>query len=187
MIRQSIADESNEGPVRYITPWEVDALPAESTDCVMSHSVLEHVTDMDMVYRAMAQWLKPDGWTSHQIDFSSHSLGRQWNRHWACSDALWNLIQGKRPYLLNRLPSSVHKHALSSQGFEIVAFERNQSGNGIRREQLAARFSQMTDEDFTCLSAYVLAYAPSSRMSRLQGTRDQVGMDESSTNSRAAT
>ncbi|MBW3568304.1 MAG: class I SAM-dependent methyltransferase [Proteobacteria bacterium] len=156
-IRQSIREESDEGPVRYVTPWEVDALPAESADCVMSHSVLEHVTDHEMVYRAMAHWLKPGGWTSHQIDFSSHNLGRQWNSHWACSDALWTLIQGKRPFLLNRLPSSVHERALSNQGFKVVAFERCQSEQGIRRDQLAPHFRNMPDEDFNCLSAYVLA------------------------------
>lgn len=156
-IRKSIREESDEGPVRYMTPWQEDVLPAESADCVISHSVLEHVTDHEMVYRAIAHWLKRDGWTSHQIDFSSHSLGRQWNSHWACSDAMWTVIQGKRPYLLNRLPSSIHEHALSSHGFRVIAFDRCKSDDGIRRDQLAQPFRDMLDQDFTCQSAYVLA------------------------------
>ncbi|HEX7048167.1 MAG TPA: methyltransferase domain-containing protein [Gammaproteobacteria bacterium] len=156
-IRKSIQEASNDGPVRYVTPWEIDAVPKESADCVLSHSVLEHVTDPEMVYRAMAHWLKPDGWVSHQIDFSSHNLGKQWNSHWACSDSMWGLVQGKRPYLLNRLPSSFHEHAFSGQGLEILVLERNRAEDGIKREQLASRFHDMPDEDFTCRSSYVLA------------------------------
>lgn len=156
-IRRSIQEESGDGPVRYVTPWGIDAVPEASVDCVLSHSVLEHVTDHEMVYRAMAHWLDPHGWVSHQIDFSSHGLGKQWNSHWACSDATWTLIQGRRPYLLNRLPSSVHERALSEQGFDILVFERNRYEDGIGRARLARRFRDMPDEDFTCRSAYVLA------------------------------
>ncbi len=159
-IRQSILDASGEGPVRYVTPWEIDAVPKASADCVLSHSVLEHVTDYEMVYRAMAHWLKPGGWVSHQIDFSSHNLGKQWNSHWACSDAAWALVQGRRPYLLNRLPSSFHEREFSRQGLEILVFERNRYEDGIRRERLAPRFRDMPDDDFTCRSAYVLARKP---------------------------
>ena len=30
----------------------------------------EHVTDLDYTYHALRRWLKPEGWVSHQIDFS---------------------------------------------------------------------------------------------------------------------
>jgi len=86
-IKHTIAhpnSEDNGITIRYVAPWhDPDIIRKESVDLILSHSVLEHVTNLDLTYAAFFSWLKPQGWMSHQIDFSSHGSAGAWNGHWA--------------------------------------------------------------------------------------------------------
>ena len=98
---------------------------------------------------------------SHQIDFTSFRTSRQWNGHWAYSDAVWTLIVGKRPYLINREPHSTHVQLLRKHGFEIVCDLQNyRPEQSIVRSQLAGRFEHLTEDDFTCAGAFLQAKKP---------------------------
>ena len=84
-------------------PWmQSNVVQRHSVDWVFSHSVLEHVDDLAGTYYAIAKWLKLKGYATHLIDFYSHNLTHEWNGHWALSEAVWSVIRGKTPYLLNR-------------------------------------------------------------------------------------
>jgi hypothetical protein len=127
-----------------------------SVDWIFSHAVLEHVDDLQGTYRAMADWLKPDGYASHLIDFFSHNLAKDWNGHWAIGEGLWHAIRGKRPYLLNRAWYGAHLELASEAGFQTILEKRNKRFDGLTREQLQPRFGVMTDEDARTRMVFVV-------------------------------
>jgi len=105
----------------YVAPWnELNILPENSVDLIFSHSVMEHVDSPVETYIACFHWLKPGGIMSHKIDHSSHAITRTWNGHYGIPAAIWRVIFGKRPYLLNRMPPSLHQKAIVAAGFEIL-------------------------------------------------------------------
>lgn len=159
--------------IRYMVPWDDEAvLEPESVDLIISHSVLEHVVDLEKTYRAMRAWMKPGAWMSHQIDFSSHGLAGEWNGHRQYPELVWKLVEGTRPYLLNRQPYSTHRRLLEREGFEMVCELRNHvADSGLSRRQLAKRWRDMSDEDLTCAGAFVQARRAGPAAARQQGAR----------------
>jgi len=161
-IRNSILDSRQTGSmIQYRIPWfDANVLEKGSVDMVCSQAVLEHVDDLQNTYQAMRLWLKPGGTMSHVIDFSCHGLANHWNGHWAYSDCIWKLIVGKRPYLLNRQPHSMHLSLMEKGGFRIVCDLKNQSESFLKKEQLAPRFQSLTDEDLVTQAVFFQAVKP---------------------------
>jgi hypothetical protein len=158
-IRDALA-ATQAGPIRieYKAPWSDPRVVDEnSVDLVISASVLEHVVDLPATYRALYRWLKPGGWMSHQIDLKSHGLTRSWNGFRACSEGVWNLAFGRRPYMINRHPASDHLRLMLEAGFELTGHYRLQRSDGIRREELSPRWSAISDEDLATAALYVVA------------------------------
>ena len=153
-VRDSI---SGGGMIAYQAPWSDPAsIPAETVDLIFSQAVLEHVDDLPGTYACMNAWLRPGGYVSHVIDFRSHGLSNAWNGHWACSDALWRMIRGRRQYLINRAPRSTHIDLLIAHGFAVAAEIVKSSASGIRRSDLSRRFAGMSDTDLTTSTAFVV-------------------------------
>jgi hypothetical protein len=145
-------------PVKYVDPSRAGTTITEgSVDMLFSQAVLEHIDDLAGVYRTCFAWLKRNGLMSHQIDFKSHGSSHAWNGHWVYPDPVWRLIRGNRPYLINREPCSTHLRHLAESGFEVVAEERTALSSRLRREQLAARFRRMSDDDLTTAGVFVVA------------------------------
>ncbi len=159
-IRQAISLPSPYSPisVEYKAPWfDPRVIEEDSVDLIVSHSVLEHVADLAGTYRALYRWLKPGGWMSHQIDFKSHQLSRRWNGYRTCSEGMWTLTVGRRPFLINRQPASVHLRLLQEAGFTLVTQEKYLRDDGIGRDELAPLWAQISEEDLNCSGLYVIA------------------------------
>ena len=158
-VRQSILNPpDDESPIGYWAPWyEMSIIKRESIDLIYSQAVLEHVDDLHNAYRAMRCWLRPGGYVSHQIDFTSHATADTWNGHWTYSECAWKLIRGRRPYLLNRQPHSIHIRILREEGFEIVCDKTMKSKSGIPRKRLARGFQNLSDDDLTTSAAFIQA------------------------------
>ena len=63
--------------IHYFAPWYDPKLIQEgSVDMIFSQAVLEHVEKLESTYKVLHQWLKPNGFMSHQIDFKSHSIAK---------------------------------------------------------------------------------------------------------------
>lgn len=153
--------------IAYFAPWDgPDVVRRGSVDMVFSQAVLEHVEALPRTYRALAQWLKPDGFMSHTIDFKAHHTSRVWNGHWAYPRALWTLIKGKRVFLLNRQPRSEHLRLLEETGFEILGEELSRRDDGLPAHRLAAGFRDFSPEDATTAGTFILA-----RLRQLTGAR----------------
>ena len=136
---------------------EAAILRPHSVDWVFSQSVLEHIDDLDTTYRALALWLTPGGHMSHLIDFSSHSLTREWNGHWALGDVTWRALRGRRPYLLNREPYAAHLRRAAANGFVTVLERRNKRFDGLIPEQFAPPFRDMSEEDARTAMAFLVS------------------------------
>lgn len=153
---------SNNIQIAYFVPWNKStSVREESVDMIYSQAVLEHVDNLAYTYKALHRWLKVGGFMSHQIDFRCHGIAKEWNGHWAYSDFIWRLIRGKLPYLLNRQPHSVHINLLNELGFKIVCdvritkAPRTEGALSIKRQNLALRFKNMSEEDFTTRGALI--------------------------------
>lgn len=160
-IRALLADPGTPQPkiqICYMAPWyDEHVIEKESVDVILSHSVLEHVTDVERTHAALAQWLKPGGWMTHQVDFTSHGLSKQWNGFRAYPEWRWKLIAGRHTYLINRQPCSVHVGCMEKNGFQIRCLMKNTLPDGIGRARLSARWRGISDEDLNCSGAFIQA------------------------------
>lgn len=164
-LRNELVDmKKQKKSIQYMCPWDdPKIIENDSVDMVFSQAVLEHVEDLKHTYHAMYRWVKKGGCISNQIDFESHGVSDEWNGHWSFSDLTWKLIKGNRPYLINREPLSKHLEYAQDAGFEIISvvpvkiFPSEEYIGTIERKKLAKKFRNMSEEDFTTTSAYVLA------------------------------
>lgn len=144
--------------IRYMVPWsDPNVIRQNTVDVILSHAVLEHVTDIENTYRAFSCWLKPNGLMSHQIDFKSHGLSRLWNGYRGYSEFLWKMIMGRRPFLINRQPYSVHIEFLKKCGFDLICDVTRHRRDGIRRSDLSDYWKNISDNDLTCAEAFIQA------------------------------
>ena len=158
-LRSSVMNtEAPDSPIRYIAPWaDSSILERESVDMIFSQAVLEHVDQLEEAYKTMRAWLKPDGFMSHEIDFTCHGTADEWNGHWAYSDLEWKVMRGRRPWFLNRQPYSVHLGMLKRAGFKVVEDDPHISDSGISRKSLARSLRNMTDADLITSSAFIVS------------------------------
>ncbi|HVC02264.1 MAG TPA: methyltransferase domain-containing protein [Steroidobacteraceae bacterium] len=144
--------------VAYKAPWNApDVIDDGSIDLIFSQAVLEHVDDLRGIYAATRRWLKPGALMTHQIDFRCHGKANEWNGHWTYSDRLWKIIVGRRAYLLNRQPHSVHVRLIEQSGFRIREDSVTRSTSDLRRERLATEFRALSDDDLTVSAAFIVA------------------------------
>lgn len=156
LVNQEAQDELVS--IKYMVPWtDNNIIAKECVDLVVSHSVLEHVVDLESTYRAISIWLKPNGMMSHQIDFTSHGLSGKWNGYRAYSEIFWKMLVGNRPWLINRQPCSVHMELMKENGFEVICHLKKHRTDGIQRSQLASRWMDISNDDLTCSGTFIVA------------------------------
>ena len=144
--------------IHYRVPWvDEKVIEPATVDLVFSQAVLEHVDDLETCYRAIAAWLKPGGYSSHQIDLSSHDLADEWNGHWACSLWTWDLVRSGLPYLVNRKPCSAHLQLLARNNLVLVTCVPLIRNDGLKRHQLNQDFQHVTEDDLKTAGAYLLS------------------------------
>jgi hypothetical protein len=141
-----------------MVPWSEDNVIAkDSVDVILSHSVLEHVVDIEKTYQALYSWLKPNGMMSHQIDFESHGLSETWNGYRAYSELLWKIMNGKRDFMINRQAHSAHIDLMVKNGFHVICDLTTHRTDGIQRSDLSDYWKNITDDDLTCSGAFIQA------------------------------
>ncbi len=144
--------------IKYMVPWSnSNIIEKDTVDLILSHSVLEHVVDLETTYRALFLWLKPNGRMTHQIDFSSHGLSEKWNGYRAYSELLWKIINGKRTFLINRQPHSVHMDLIINNNFEMIFHLQNYRTDGIQRSALSDYWKKISDDDMGCSETFIQA------------------------------
>lgn len=153
-IRKLLTENSPSDVIQYLAPFgEMSGIPSESVDWIFSQAVMEHVDEPQETYHQCLRCLKPGGIMAHQIDFRSHETAPEWNGHWKYPQWLWNTMRGKRPWFVNRLTYSDHRHMQVKAGFQILSDERQILAEGIARKQLARKFQSITDMDLSTAGA----------------------------------
>jgi len=59
--------------------------------------------------------------------------------------------------MINRQPASVHLRLIREAGFRVVTYQQYMRKDGIRREELAPRWKDISEEDLNCSGMYVIA------------------------------
>ena len=131
---------------------------------IFSQAVLEHVDQLEDAYQSMRAWLRPTGFMSHQIDFKSHGWAHEWNGHWTYSDLRWKLIRGRRPWLINRQPHSVHLGILNNTGFNVILDVSKKSDSNINKKNLAPRYQDLSDDDLVTSGAFIVSVPDSHQL-----------------------
>jgi hypothetical protein len=146
--------------ISYRAPWTAANVEPESLDLIFSQGVLQCVNDLEATYDAMFAWLKPGGYSSHSTGFWANYLSPFWNGHWAYSDLEWQLVRGRREYLLNREPLSRHLHLAARAGFEILEVDAVHDDSGLPVGDLAPRFQGLAAEDLRTCGAMTILRKP---------------------------
>lgn len=161
-IKSSIGDIDNpaqqDNAIIYIAPWHnTKLIKPQSIDMIFSQSVLQYLDDLSGTYQLMYHWLKPGGFISHQVDLRSLGTAETWYGHWEYSDLQWAIMKGRKNYSINRQPVSTHLNLLALQNFKIVGLIKGKSTEKVRREKLANKFKNFTDEDISTPNIFVQA------------------------------
>jgi methyltransferase family protein len=159
-IRAAVLGRPSRGiRLDYRAPWtDPSVVVSGSVDFLFSQAVLEHVDDLERTYKAMRAWVKPNGFVSHSIDFTSHNTTRSWNGHWTLNDPTWRIVRGTRPYFINREPLSRHLALLSEHGFALVHVDK-QHASVDPAFRPARRFRGMDSIDVSTRGVFVQAKA----------------------------
>ena len=145
-IRNDIIALSGEF-ISFAVPWNGNPpIKPHSVDWLFSHSVMEHVDDIEHAYACCSSWLADDGHMTHEIDYGSHGLTRHWNGHWTVDSRMWRLIRGARPFLINRFPHATQLETASRHGFHVLNDITVKRSDGCNKERFAAPFAGMTDD-----------------------------------------
>ena len=134
-------------------------IESSSFDLVYSHAALEHVWEMDDVYRELHRLTALDGFHCHRVDLADH--GRRHDDYLEMcrySDAVWWITQRFLPGALNRWRASDHVAALERLGMTTIRLERDVRGElPAERRPLAARFRHKPEEDLRTTGLWIVA------------------------------
>ena len=155
---ESAGKPDGNGMIEYRVPWsDPSVVRTASVDLIISHSVMEHVGDVEGTYAACASWLRPGGWMSHQVDFSDHGITGQWNGQLAYPDLAWRIVTGRRAFPLNRSLWSQHVAAVERSGFDIRRNIGHAREDGLDSTRVATRFRNASAADLKCSEAFLQA------------------------------
>jgi hypothetical protein len=160
-IKKALMMESSAVKIEYVPQWyEAESDLQGELDLIYSQAVMEHVDDIRHAYTKMYEWLKPGGIISHQIDFKTHEMTKEWNGHWYIGEATWKFLLHGRKYSINRLPFSAHIAEMEKAGFvikNILPFHMKNTFDGQAPKVPNVPFSK---DDMTTASALIQAIKP---------------------------
>ena len=135
-------------------------IEAGTVDLVLSHSVLEHVVDLQDVIANSFRWLRPGGYASHQFDLTSHGIVRDWDGHREFGRRAWDMVVGTRPFMINRLPYSAVVDTFTRCGFRLPRNDRLRRATTVPRSALCRDWREVSDDDLETSGGYVVAQKP---------------------------
>lgn len=128
-----------------------------SYDFLMSHSVLEYVSDLDSCFARCRSMLRSGGWMSHQIDLTSLGITTHWNGHLAYPDRLWRIACGRRRFVPNRKLASDYIRSAEANGFHVVKTFVLESERLPTNVAPSPQFKERTPQDLSTRGLFVIA------------------------------
>lgn len=157
-IKNALIKKESKLKIEYVVPWyEKEPDLQGQMDLIYSQAVMEHVEDIKHAYGTMYKWLKPGGIISHQIDFKSHEMTKEWNGHWYINKGMWKMLLHGRKYSINRLPFSAHIKEIEKAGFTVKNIIPDIKENSFGDKKPKVNRYPFTDEDMVTASALIQA------------------------------
>jgi hypothetical protein len=158
-IRKGLeGDQSSGVKIKYVVPWfNTSSFDLPEMDLIFSQAVMEHVADIEFAYKEMYRWLRKGGVISHQIDFKTHEMTKEWNGHWFIGPKMWKFLSHGRKYPMNRLPLSAHLNMIEKVGFTIKNVIPVTQPNTFKQESPEVPGVLFTEGDLTTSGALVQA------------------------------
>ncbi len=153
---RAVGTDRPEDAIRYYTWSNLGPVPDGSIDMLFSHVVINHIEDLHGIYDTCARWVRPGGWMTHQIDFTSLGTSHEWNGHRRHGELAWKVIAGRRPYFVSREPLATHLASVG-RSFDLAAVIRGSGEGGMDRSELAPRWRGISDEDHMTNTAFIVA------------------------------
>lgn len=154
-------NESDHPSICFRAPWRHDGYKLDGGfDLVLSHTVLQHVVELEETVRQLRRWLRPGGVTTHQINFDCHGVASTWNGHWACPKWQWRLALGRKDFLINRIPVSVYLDLAEKAGLDVLQVFRRNDLSGYPRDAFPDVWRNMSTEDAVTRGAFIVAGLP---------------------------
>ena len=159
MINKSLKDRNKSKiKIEYIVPWtKAEKNKVSEIDLIFSQAVMEHVEDIGFAYSEMYKWLRKGGVISHQIDFKTHEMTKEWNGHWFISERFWRFLLHGRKYPINRFPLSKHLTEIEKAGFDVktvILVRKQNSFKGKLPKVIGVNF---TNDDLAISGAFIQA------------------------------
>lgn len=146
--------------IEYIVPWNDYSQNLFNVDLIFSQAVMEHIIDIENAYKNMFKWLRSGGVISHQIDFKTHEMTKEWNGHWFINEKFWKFLSRSRKYPLNRLPLSSHLNIIEKVGFKIIFVKKVYKQNSLLNLKTKVTGVNFSDEDLITSGALIQAIKP---------------------------
>lgn len=144
--------------IKYIVPWlNTTQHDINGLDLIFSQAVMEHVADIEFAYKEMYRWLRNGGVISHQVDFKTHEMTKEWNGHWFIGDTMWEILSHGRKYPMNRLPLSVHVNMIKKAGFTIKHIIPVEKENAFKGQKPKVPYVQFFENDLITSGALIQA------------------------------
>lgn len=151
-------DQSTELTIKYVVPWmHQENHDIDEIDLIFSQAVMEHVSDIKYAYQQMYKWLKKGGIISHQVDFKTHEMTKEWNGHWFIGKKTWDFLLMGRKYPINRLPLSSHLEVIKSCGFTIKKVVPVETTNPKKGKNPVVPGIKFDEKDLITSGALILA------------------------------
>jgi hypothetical protein len=143
--------------VRLVSRYFEDApVPDASVHLLTSRSVLEHVSEADRCFDAMARVMAPGGVMFHWIDLSAHDDGDPFAFYYEPSAT----NGARRVDDLNGLRLSDYLAAFRARGFACRVVDRALVADyALHRRLLLPRYRRYDDDDLRCRRAVIVARA----------------------------
>ena len=140
--------------VRLVGAYVEDArIPDASIGLATSRSVLEHVTETERCFDALAAMMAPGGVMYHSIDLSAHDDGDPFAFYYTEVGGA-----GRRPDDLNGLRLTDYLSAFAARGFESRVIDRTLADDyDLGRRPLLPRYRHYTEEDLRCRRAVIVS------------------------------
>lgn len=134
----------------------------QPVDLIFSYNVVEHLTDVEASFAAMAKVLRPGGLMVHKIDYGPHQCWRDYRNpllFLTVPEWLWQAM-GSRRGVPNRARHCEVVASLRRLGFEIQAAEEDRCDTRYAeaiRERLPAHRRHLSVDDLSVLGSVLLA------------------------------
>lgn len=135
-------------------------------DIIVSHQVLEHVSQIDLLLKKMAQLLSAKGRSFNRVDLSDHTYhifdkfsALKWMvkkyclRHLKYSDSVFSILNDPKCFM-NRTPLPAFRKLFKASGFTAEIINTSKSGSSRINNDIISRYEIDVNDPELCVTSF---------------------------------